>query len=185
MEGIRIVIWIPFVFVSAVLKLACSLESPGDRSTKISKAQVKPQGQLSHNLWVWGMSLLNLWSSPGDSNVQASLETPGLYPHYDLYFAFTYGQSSMYWWREDKRTSVFQWAALASKFQVGVETGMRNYCLPPRWEALSSKKRSIMRPTQREKQLHRGWNGLWGEGELMRKKWAFVRISAPSSVFAE
>lgn len=29
MEGIRIVIWIPLVFISAVPKLVCSQESPG------------------------------------------------------------------------------------------------------------------------------------------------------------
>lgn len=59
MKGTRIVIWIPFVFTSAVPKLVCSLESPGE-STKISKAHVTPPGQFSHNLCVWDTGILNV-----------------------------------------------------------------------------------------------------------------------------
>lgn len=50
MEGISIIIWMPFMFISVVPKLVCSQESPGG-STKISKAQVT-HPKLSHNLWV-------------------------------------------------------------------------------------------------------------------------------------
>ena len=42
MKGIQIVIWKPFVFISAVPKLVCSLESPGDLP-KFPKSRSHPQ----------------------------------------------------------------------------------------------------------------------------------------------
>lgn len=46
MKGIQIVIWKPFVFISAVPKLVCSLESPGDL-LKFPKSRSHPWVTIS------------------------------------------------------------------------------------------------------------------------------------------
>jgi hypothetical protein len=44
---------------------------------------------------------------------------------------FGYGQSSMSWWRVEKRAGPFPWAPLFSKVQIIVKIGIRNCCLLP------------------------------------------------------
>lgn len=76
---IRIVIWSPFVYSSG--SQTCLLRRIPWGSMKISKAQVTPPEQLSHNRWVLDTGMLNVWSSPRDSRVPASLANTALHTH--------------------------------------------------------------------------------------------------------
>lgn len=118
------------VYVSISASRTCLLTRIAWGSTK-SPGHTRPQ--LSRHLWMWDTCILHFWSSQRDSNVQASLETIHVYSHHDVFLHWAVDRAA-YTVRGRKRTHVFQWAALASKVQVGVEAGIRNYCPPSQWE---------------------------------------------------